>query len=206
MRLSRSVILFSWLARAVQECAAAFQPLPLPLRSLTTTSKPLFQINTQHLASSAASAIIEYDDFLPNPNPSLDALDVVRACMNTLIARADGGGLEVCFNFSSDRNRAALGGSLERFNEYANNPVFGFLVRCSDWRIISVGPMIAGTPNRGAMQTVLMDAIQTTRAAKSDNGERRFLWTLQQERRPPRQGCWLIHEVLYVKNAFELTL
>jgi hypothetical protein len=32
------------------------------------------------------------------------------------------------------------------------------------------------------------------------------LWTLQQERRPPRQGCWLIHEVLYVKNAFELTL
>jgi hypothetical protein len=153
------------------------------------------------------AVIIEYDDFLPNPNPSLSATDVVVVCMNTLVERKDGGGLEVCFNFSSDRCRAALGGSLDRFQEYATSPVFGFLVKCTDWKAISIGTEIPGTLTRGAMQTVLMDAIQPAESVKAgDDGERRFLWTLQQERRPPRQGCWLVHEVLYVKNAFQLTV
>lgn len=44
------------------------------------------------------------------------------------------------------------------------------------------------------------------KAIGKDGGGRTFLWTLQQERRPPRQGCWIIHEVIYVKNAFQLTL
>jgi hypothetical protein len=93
-----------------------------------------------------------------------------------------------------------LGGSLEKFRQYATNPVFGYLVNCDDWEALSIGPVIQGTPTRGHMQTVLM-------AAKKGAEERRtFLWTLQQERRPPLQGCWIIHEVLYVKNAFALTL
>lgn len=29
--------------------------------------------------------------------------------------------------------------------------------------------------------------------------------TIQQERRPPRQGLWLIHECIFVENAFALT-
>ena len=32
-----------------------------------------------------------------------------------------------------------------------------------------------------------------------------FLWTLQRERRPPRQDCWLVHEVLFTENAGMLT-
>jgi len=81
--------------------------------------------------------------------------------------------------------------------------------------------MINGTVTRGAMQTVLMEAREAGAAATSveknedddeedgdedKHGGRKFLWTLQKERRPPRQGCWIIHEVLYVKNAFQQTL
>jgi hypothetical protein len=143
------------------------------------------------------SSVVEYNDFSPHPSPLYDAPTVVDTCMTSLLQKR---GLDVCFEFSSDRCRAALGGSLERFREYAKNPVFGFLVQCTDYKVLSIGPIIQGTPTRGSMQTVLMEAI--------DQGKegRKFLWTLQQERRPPRQGCWVIHEVIYVKNAFALTL
>ena len=154
--------------------------------------------------SSSSSTVIEYDDFLPQPNTEWDALQVTQACMGVLLERKDAG-LEVCFNFSSDRCRAALGGSLDRFAEYATNPIFGFLVNCRSYEIVNVGPVIAGTTTRGAMQTVLMDALQEGEGTEEKDA-RRFLWTLQMERRPPRQDCWTIHEVIYVKNAFQLTI
>lgn len=143
-------------------------------------------------------SIVEYNDFLPQPNPDLDATDVLHACMNTLLQNKDEG-LEVCFHFSSDQCRAALGSSLDVFAQYATNPVFGFLVNCNDWQVVSTGPIIPGTPTRGAMQTILMEAKQGPEA-------RRYLWTFQQERRPPRQGFWLIREVIYERNAHQLTV
>jgi hypothetical protein len=109
-------------------------------------------------------------------------------------------GLECCFNFSSDRCRAAQGGSLEMFVQYAANPVFASMVDATEWQVLSTGPLIQGTLTRGAMQTVLINV-------KPQRGQaRRFLWTLQQERRPPRQDCWLVWECLSVENAFSLTL
>jgi hypothetical protein len=180
--------------------------------------------------SNLASVI--YNDFMPHPNPSVNALEVVQLCMETLLGRQpfslyENSGLEVCFEFSSDRCRAANGGSLEKFIQYASNPVFGFLTDASSYSILSVGPIIPSTLNRGAMQTVLMEACQTrftktetpspratvepSAAPSSSNGptnqpeRKRFLWTLQQERRPPLQGCWMIHEVIYVRNAINLT-
>ena len=147
---------------------------------------------------------IEYNDFLPNPNPSLTALDVVSACMTTMLEHQDEG-LEVCFNFSTDNCRAALGGSLEEFKNYAENPVFGYLIKCADWEIVSIGPEIPGTATRGAMQTILINAKQA-HTTKGDDGSRRFVWTLQKERRPPRQNCWVVHEVVYVNNAWALTI
>lgn len=161
--------------------------------------RPAFPRRTPNLR-----VALEYDDFLPQPNPSLAPSDVLSACMATLQSRRDAG-LEVCFNFSSDRCRAAIGGSLEKFAEYATNPVFGYLVQCGDYEVLSVGPEITGTPTRGAMQTILMEAKQGEDRA-IDEFSRRFLWTFQKERRPPRQNCWVIHEVIYVKNAYMLTL
>jgi len=111
-------------------------------------------------------------------------------------------GLEVSFNFSSDRCRSAYGGSLQGFISYAANPTFGCMVNCREWSILSIGPEIAGTQVRGAMKTVLI----LVQPSSDKIAPRRFLWTLQKERRPPRQGCWLVHECLFVDNAYDMTL
>jgi hypothetical protein len=60
------------------------------------------------------------------------------------------------------------------------------------------------------MQTVLMNVKQIEKDRQDGDEDeheagRRFLWTMQRERRPPRQNCWAIHEVVYVRNAFMLT-
>ena len=195
MRFQTTYFLVALLLGRLIQMTTSFSPI-----SVASSPPILFRsLYSKKETRESESTMIEYDDFLPNPNPDLTAQDVVNACMSTMLQRQDAG-LEVCFNFSSDQCRAALGGSLEKFVQYATNPVFGFLVKCIDWEIVSIGPVIPGTPTRGAMQTILLDAKQ------EDDGARRFLWTLQQERRPPRQGCWIIHEVIYVKNAFALTL
>lgn len=183
-----------------------------------------------HQSSSSSvpqpSTIVEYYDFLLGPNVEWKPENIVYACMETLM-NDQVQGLEVCYAFSSDRCRAAIGGSLDRFQEYANNPVFGYLMNCIQWDMISIGPIIPGTNHRGPMQTCFM-SVRTARhppTPTTTNHRRRnnddnasvnhpvtqymdhqFLWTLQQERRPPLQGCWMIHEVLYVKNAFQQTM
>lgn len=52
-----------------------------------------------------SSIIVEYDDFLPSPNPEYVATDIVEVCMKALLEGKGGSGLEVCFEFSSDRCR-----------------------------------------------------------------------------------------------------
>jgi hypothetical protein len=200
----------------------------------------------------------EHED-ITFPHPDLTAVDVANLCMDALQCRPPVQSLEICFNFSSDRCRAAVGGSLSEFIQYASNPVFGALVHCDEFKILSIGPIIEGGKHRGAMQTVLFAIKEPPRAVtvatssgggsgnnvgsvmeprkrrpsalerrqlreqkergegfddedeyqepseKEEGGKRRFLWTFQQERRPPRQDCWLVHEVLFVKNAFDLT-
>lgn len=140
---------------------------------------------------------------LPGPSPDIDAEGSVKICMDCLLSNNNprpNAGLEVCFDFSSDRCRAAQGGSLEAFISHASNPTFGSMVNAKEWNQVSKGPIIAGTPNRGAMQTVLVDV------KPSSGRDRCFLWTLQLERRPPRKGCWLVHECIFVDNAYALTL
>jgi hypothetical protein len=198
------------------------------------------------MTTTTMQKIQEYNDFLPRPDPRYSALDVVSMCMETLLlsssklSNQNNDGLDVCFGFSNDRCRAAIGGSLTEFQLYAENPTFRHLVRCDAWDIVKVGEVIpAAIPHRGAMQTILMRAVTRNKkpnvgkssmaaAAWADDdtgsgrpddddlGKRRrgqpqeegrlFLWTLQQERRPPRQDCWLVHEVLYVNNAYLQTL
>jgi hypothetical protein len=194
------------------------------------------------------------DHDLLGPNPRITALEVATLLMDALQnASNPRQALELCFLFSSDQCRAAIGGCLENFVKYANNPTFGSLVHCQDWQVLSVGPIIPGSTHRGDMQTVLIEitkpltvqaAIDTKLAEDRKTGRRRptiqermqarqqrqqdqedddanggdhefvdvmdpeeegkktFLWTLQKERRPPRQDCWLVHEVLYKRNAF----
>jgi hypothetical protein len=69
------------------------------LVSLAATHRSTTTTPTTTATASIQQANIEYDDILPNPHPDFTATDVVTVCMNTLIERRDGGGLEVCFNF-----------------------------------------------------------------------------------------------------------
>ena len=95
--------------------------------------------------------------------------------------------------------RAAVGGSLADFLKYARNPTFAQLVDHESWSG-KLGNRIPATQTRGALTTNMV-TVQTNHGQ-----ERKFLWTLQQQRRPPDQGCWLVHECLYVENAIEQTL
>jgi len=159
-------------------------------------TKPLFALS--------ADDVIGLDEkFISFPDSSYNGLDVVTACMEALCQNSQpiaNAGLEVCWNFSSDRCRAAQGGSLEQFIEFAGNPIFSSLVNAQSWTIKSTGPIIPGTLTRGAMQTVLIEV------SPQKGRMREFLWTVQCERRPPRQDCWLVHECIFKDNAWSQTL
>ena len=204
-------------------------------------------MSSTHLENQAASMERMYSDLLPNPNPTFQAIDVVTACMDTFLQNPHDTkiGLDVCFAFSNDRCRAAIGGNINEFYQYATNPTFAYLTSSVSYQVVSIGPTINGTAHRGAMQTVLLEVIpsittsmttststipspnvkystrtdQRIKCASVNTNDdddktldrtsptpRRFLWTLQQERRPPLQNCWMIHEVLYTKNAFQQTM
>eukprot|EP00986_Skeletonema_menzelii_P016137 scaffold13801_cov160-Skeletonema_menzelii.AAC.4 len=131
------------------------------------------------------------------------ARDVVVACMDGLLNNDKpwaNAGLELCWDYSSDRNRAAQGGSFVEFVTYASNPTFSTMVDAKEYSIENVGSYIPGTNTRGAMQTVLVK-VQSLKGE-----ERSFLWTMAQERRPPRQGMWLVHECINLENAVGLNL
>ena len=55
-------------------------------------------------ATSSSVTTIHYDDFLPSPHADLQAHQVVQACLDTMMQKKEAG-LEVCWNFSSDRCR-----------------------------------------------------------------------------------------------------
>jgi hypothetical protein len=88
------------------ENAEGFAPTSTSI-ILSSAVTPSGKSSIQQAVFAETVKTLEYDDFLPNPNSSLKALDVVKACMDTLLERQDGAGLEVCFNFSSDRCRVS---------------------------------------------------------------------------------------------------
>ena len=106
-------------------------------------------------------------------SPNKTARDVVVTCMDGLLTNDSpwaNAGLEVCWDYSSDNNRAAQGGSLDEFITYASNPTFATMVNAKDYSIENVGRYIPGTNTRGAMQTVLV------KVQSSKGEERSFLW------------------------------
>lgn len=161
-------------------------------------------------------------DPLPTSNDFMTPQEVVCTCMSYLQGDRDStatsskseqqhSGLEICYNFSSDSCRMAYGGSLEAFLAHADNPVFQSMVGCARWEVIRIGPEIAGTPTRGAMQTVLVDVVPRVleadgRTSAPKRNDRKFLWTIVKERRPPRQGHCLVHQCIAIDDAFAHTL
>lgn len=148
---------------------------------------------------------IDFSRCMPTPSADIESEEVVTLCMEALANNnnpKENAGLEVCYDFSSDRCRAANGETLEAFIHFAGNPIFRLMVDALEWKTLSVGPEISPGPTRGAMKTVLI----SVRPRNTNLKERNFLWTLQKERRPPRQGFWLVHECIIVDNAFSKTI
>lgn len=138
------------------------------------------------------------------PSPSLGPDEVVRLCMDALL-RNDfpeiDSGLATCYAFSNDMCRASVGGSLDDFCKYAKNPTFQTMCRASAWRAEPLNLVGGGaTPTRGAMATQMVIVTSRTGATRA------FLWTLQQERRPPLEGAWLVWQCLAKDMAIELTM
>lgn len=172
-----------------------------------------FHVISSNLGASSDGTPESMAQPLPTSNDFMTPEEVVTTCMRYLQGRGDPtpmqerAGLEICYNFSSDSCRMANGGSLESFLQRANNPVFQTMVGCAQWEVVNVGPEIAGTPTRGAMQTVLIDVMpRLVMDGGAERNDRKFLWTIVKERRPPRQGHCLVHECVAVENAFAHTL
>ena len=103
----------------------------------------------------------------------MTAREVVITCMDALSNNDtpwDNAGLEICFDYSSDRCRAAQGGSLEEFILYAANPTFASMVNAKEYSVENVGALIPSSMTRGAMQTVLI------KVQSSKDEERSYLW------------------------------
>ena len=95
------------------------------------------------------------------------------------------------------------------------SPVFDCLVACDSFYLDEdTITEIPGTPTRGALCKVVVhvqpreavvDGPHSVRGRIGRPPERAFLWTLQQQRRPPRIGAWLLYQVLAIDKALELT-
>ena len=120
------------------------------------------------------------------------------------------------FNWAlgGDMVRSLHGGDPLRFLQWTRrSPVFDCLVDCESFSLDrSSVTTIPGTPTRGALCKLLVH-VQPVEAIV--NGEhsvrgrigkppaRYFEWTMQQQRRPPRLGAWLIYQVVAVEHAVE---
>jgi hypothetical protein len=162
---------------------------------------------------SDAVALQEPSELPAGPSPDLSPHDVVIACIvasqenDSLEEVARAGvdwGLRYQWRFFNGMTRANWNGDVDEFMQECHNNPSG-IVNCAwfetEEETISV---IAATPTRGAIcKMVVHVRCRDGRPMPS----RKFLWTLQQERRPPQVGCWLISSVLALDRALnELTM
>jgi hypothetical protein len=172
----------------------------------STTHTHATRLNTR-----TACAAHDADDELPTPDPDLPPLRIVMHCMDQLKAADITSMQRACecnWAFSNHMLRGVFGGSLETFCKWAReNPTFTCMVGCFGYTIEQDTVVeIAATPTRGAMFKVVV-TVQPSRLIRGMGlrPPRRYLWTLQCERRPPLLDCWLLQEVLAVDRAIELT-
>ena len=110
-------------------------------------------------------------------------------------------GRELNFAFAGDQLRAIWGGSMDEFVRWSKaNPVFEYMVDCDDFEILEdTVETNEGTPTRGSLTKMVVRVRNDNRPSKK--GARDYLWTLQQERRPPMSGCWLLWQVIAVDGG-----
>ena len=155
---------------------------------------------------------------LPLPPDDATPYDVVAFCMQALQDNDDprpDAGKWLNWALGGDMVRSIHRGDPLRFIEWTcNSPVFDCLVNCESYEIdVDTLTNIPGTQTRGALCKLVVhvtpsEAVATKHSVRGRIGKpprRSFLWTMQQQRRPPRMGAWLIYQVLAIDHAIELT-
>ena len=133
-------------------------------------------------------------------------------------------GLSRLYRFSTYELRSALtrrenrvDDSEARFVQYADSPALIVLLDCHSFELTQPPKIIAGTQTRGALATQIV-LVREERGFRWKSGYERpadqvgtlteelYLFTLEQQRRPPLAGCWLIKELLSgAQHAFRET-
>ena len=171
------------------------------------------------LADWADSKQSELLEMLPQPPDDDPPEKVVEFCMNALqendSPHPDTG---KCINWvqGGDMVRSIHDGDLSKFLQWTRrSPVFDCLVDCESWSLDrDTLTLIPGTPTRGALSKVIVNVIpreatvdgpHAVRGRIGKPPSRAFMWTMQQQRRPPRIGAWHIYQLVAVDHAIELT-
>ena len=144
------------------------------------------------------------------PSARLTPHDVVISCMVALqendnmdlvLNRGLDWGRRFNWNFFGGMVRANWRGSVDEFCREARNNPTG-MAGCEWFNTVEETiAVIPGTQTRGATCKMVVDVRPLDGRPMK---ERKFLWTLEQERRPPQAGCWLISSVLAVDRAIDV--
>ncbi|KAG8469067.1 hypothetical protein KFE25_007585 [Diacronema lutheri] len=168
-------------------------------------------------AASGSTSELRLMQLPSRPHPNLGPSDVVRtlclALQHNNVPR-ERAGLSRLYDFCTFEARSALTArqgarTRERFEQYAHSPAFAELVNSAHHHV-APATIIPGTQTRGALATVIVSvegfAADGSRGGlpgeAADVAPKRFRWLLQQERRPPHEGCWFVNEVVALEQWF----
>ena len=201
-------------------CSAAWLLLLLlALARPLTALAPSNNINNANSLRSGRSAADELASLsLPvEPSTALTPQDVSVAVFRGLQHNAvpsENTGLRRAFNFCTWECRKAItarqgADTIDRFLEYAptSPSVMPFINAVEVEVVVPEGGITVtpGTPTRGALSFVRVDAFTSKLEAASPDASlvpTSFQVQLQQQRRPPMQGVWLITAITDVRYAF----
>lgn len=100
-----------------------------------------------------------------------------------------------------DSRGGIVGGvELSDFLSKAGSPAIGALDRCKSVTLLAEVELIAGSQTRGAMGQQLVEVTNAGEEGEPDEVAR-FNIKLEQQRRPPLQGCWTIQELVVLKKT-----
>lgn len=194
--------------RANVACAAADTRSETELQALSLPGSPTPELGPREVAQAICRGLQHVD--LPTESKGVERIFrfATYECRAALTARRG--------SSAGNGGEADCAASLERFlgmYEEASMQALFPLVRCPSFTI-GDPTLIAATQTRGAIATLVVAigggeeyryrsgfakgeaADASPYAAAAQSGEELVRFTLQQERRPPLQGCWLVSEVL----------
>ena len=148
------------------------------------------------------------------PTADLDAAQVTKGVCEGLMHNDDiDTGMIRLFNFLTPAGRMLLappkrearggivgGVTLEDFLSTAGSPAVGALDRCKSVTLLGEVEVIPGSMTRGAIGQQLIEVSNFGEDGQPD-AVARFNVKLEQQRRPPLEGCWTIQELFVLQKT-----